>query len=154
MSFKLLEANCSICSKQMKEFKVIQPHKGTLLHWKSALNLMGLSENTTLLQGKVLLDPEEFNRCHDPLLVVTMQAQQSRLCVLFGEHEKGADLSITSSYDWPNLAQAISISRQHCSVEECLRLKWPGKPRSRSSRKTRRSYIRPSSPGLKKAIQM
>ena len=100
MSLKLLEANCSIYSKQMKEFKVMPPYEYTLLYWQTVLNLMGLSENTTLLQGEALLDPEEFlNRRDNPVLVVTMQAQQSRLYVIFGEHGKGADLSITNGYD-------------------------------------------------------
>jgi tetratricopeptide (TPR) repeat protein len=105
MSLKLLEANCSIYSKQIKEFKVMPPYEYTLVFWQSALNLMGLSENTTLLQGKALLDPEEFlNRRDNPFLVVTIQTQQSRLYVIFGEHGKGADLSITNGYDWPKLA--------------------------------------------------
>jgi hypothetical protein len=66
---------------------------------------MGLSENTTLLQGKALLDPEEFlNRRDDPVLVVTMEAQQSRLYAIFGEHGKGADLSITNGYDFSKVA--------------------------------------------------
>jgi hypothetical protein len=94
MSLKLLEGNCSIYSKQMKEFKVMQPYELTLLYWQSALNLMGLSENTTLLK---------FNRHHDPLLVATMQAQQSRMYAIFGEHGKGADLSITNCYDFPKV---------------------------------------------------
>jgi tetratricopeptide (TPR) repeat protein len=100
MSLKVLEVNCSIYSKQIKELKVMLPYEYTLLIWQSALNFMGLSENTTLLQGKALLDPEEFLiRRHDPILVATMQAQQSRMHVIFGEHGKGADLSIANGYD-------------------------------------------------------
>jgi tetratricopeptide (TPR) repeat protein len=105
MSLNLLEANCSIYSKQMREFKILPASEFTLLFWQTILNLMGLSEKTTLLQGKALLDPEEFlNRREDPVLVVTMHALQARMYVIFGEHGKGADLSITNGYDWPKLS--------------------------------------------------
>jgi hypothetical protein len=84
----------------MKEFKQVPHFELTKIVWQSALNLMGLSENTTLLQGEALLDPKEFiNRRDNPVLVASMQAQQSRMYAIFGEHKKGADLSITNGYD-------------------------------------------------------
>ena len=99
-SLKSLEADCSIYSKQMKEFKQLLTFESTLPFWQSALNLMGLSENTTLLQGEAVLDPEEFlNRRDTPILVALMQGQQSRLYVIFGDHKKGANLSMTNCCD-------------------------------------------------------
>jgi hypothetical protein len=80
----------------MKEFKRVPAFEFTSIFWQSALNLMGLSENTTLLQVAAFLDPEELlNRGESPLF---FQAQQSRMNVIFGEHEKGADLSISNGY--------------------------------------------------------
>jgi hypothetical protein len=103
-SLELLEADCSIYSKQMKEFKKRVAFEGIQPFWQSAHNLMGVSENTTLLQGRALPDPEEFlNRRGDPILVAIMQAQQSRMCVIFGEHKKAADLSMTC-FEWPKVA--------------------------------------------------
>jgi hypothetical protein len=82
----------------MKEFKILAAFEHTLIFWQSALNLMGRSENTSLLQGEAVIDSEEFLNHNSPPLVILMQAQQSRMYAIFGEHKKGADLSITNGY--------------------------------------------------------
>jgi tetratricopeptide (TPR) repeat protein len=99
-SLKLLVADCSMYTKQMKELKRVPAFEFTITIWQSALNLMGLSARTTVLQGKAVLDSEEFlNRKSNPNLVANMQCQQARMFVIFGEHQKGADLSVANGYD-------------------------------------------------------
>jgi hypothetical protein len=89
----------------MKEFKIMKTFEITQIFWQSVLNLMGLSENTTRLQGEALLDPEAFlSLKSSPVTVAVMQAQQSRMYAIFGEHKKGADLSITNGYDLSKVA--------------------------------------------------
>jgi hypothetical protein len=117
LSLKLVEADCSIYSKQMKEFKLLPTLECNLIFWQSALNLMGFSENTTLLQGEAVIDSQEFlNRKSNPTLVAVLQAQQSHMHAIFGEHKKGADLSITINsssamvdYDPPLLHGSIIL---------------------------------------------
>jgi hypothetical protein len=99
-SLKYIAADCSIYSKQMKEFKQVPSFERTLILWQSALNLMGLSENTTILQGEALLVHEAFlNLKSCEQTVALKQVQQSRMYAIYGEHKKGADLSITNGYD-------------------------------------------------------
>jgi hypothetical protein len=56
-------------------------------------------------QGEALLDLEEFfHRGDSQILVASIQAQQSHMYAIFGEHKKGADLSISNGYDMATLS--------------------------------------------------
>jgi hypothetical protein len=104
-SLKLIATDCSIYCKQMEEFELVQAFEFTLPFWQSALNLMGLSKNTTILQGDAVHDPEEFLlRERNPQLVALMQFQQSRMYAIFDKHKEGADLSIANGYDLSTVA--------------------------------------------------
>jgi hypothetical protein len=96
----------------MKELKLEQTFAQTQIFWQSALNLMGLSENTTLMQGEGLLDPDKFlDRKTNSRFVLYIQSQQTRMYAIFGEHRKGADLSMTIFYDLPKVAPGIQIAQ-------------------------------------------
>jgi hypothetical protein len=78
--------------------KELQPNTSDLLsiYWQTILNLAGRSAHTSLLRGDVLVDSQKIQSAddHGPMLLACYKALQSRLYVIFGEHEKGASLAL------------------------------------------------------------
>lgn len=98
----------------MKELKRQQAFDCTIMIWQPALNLMGLSENTSLIQGDALPNLEEFletHKNHAPMLAV-IRTMQARLFLIFGEHEMGAKLFIAHGFDWPAVAPAHPMTME------------------------------------------
>ncbi|CAB9522923.1 Transcriptional regulator [Seminavis robusta] len=90
-------------TKQMRELKRIQALDLTLPLWQAIRNLMGLSEDPTVLQGDVIANFEEFASTHQqniPWVLITMDIQV-KLCTVFCEYEKAADRFIEQGFDWP-----------------------------------------------------
>lgn len=102
----MTEADCAIYTKQMKELKRLQAYDYTCVIWQLSLNLMGKSENPTLLQGKAIENEEEFlkARLDNAPMAAIFRTQKLRLYAVFGEHEKGADLFSQHGFDWPAAA--------------------------------------------------
>jgi histidine kinase len=96
-SLKLLEADCGIYYKQMKEHQTEHTADVTSLFWQIILNLTGRSAHSSVLRGDVMVDSQKIYDVDDdqgPILLAVYKALQSRLCVIFGEHEKGAALAL------------------------------------------------------------
>jgi len=93
---ELLEGECSTYSKQMKEFQRGKILAFTQVLWQTIHNLMGKSPNTTLLQGGVINNIDEFCTNHKDDLVVLSYVKvcQSYLCAVFREDVLGADIAI------------------------------------------------------------
>ena len=105
-SLKLRAEDCAVYSEQMRELKRQQAVDYTMVLWQPALNLMGFSENTTLLEGDAVEDEQEFlnARLDNKPMVAIFRTQKLRLYAMFGEHSQGADLFIAHGYDWPEAA--------------------------------------------------
>ena len=93
-------------SAQMKELKRQLAYDYTMVLWQQALNLLGFSENTTLLQGDAVENEEEFLNArldNKPMLAI-IRTQKLRLYAVFGDHENGANLFIAHGYEWQQAA--------------------------------------------------
>jgi hypothetical protein len=85
----------------MKELQKENTADATSIFWQMILNLTGRSAHTSVLRGDVLVDSQKIHGvdAHGPLLLANYNAQQSRLYVIFGEHEKGASLALGVTRD-------------------------------------------------------
>ncbi len=80
----------------MKELQKENTADATSIFWQMILNLTGRSAHTSVLRGDVLVDSQKIQGvdAHGPVLLAFYKALQSRLYVIFGEHEKGASLAL------------------------------------------------------------
>jgi predicted ATPase len=97
-----LEADCRAYVKQMEDFKRYMASSMCRIVWQMILNLIGSSENTTVLTGEAM-DQEECleadTRSENHSWLAIFQATQNVVYARFGEHELGADLAISKSGD-------------------------------------------------------
>ena len=104
-SLELLRSDCDTYYKQMKDLRRTKIGTSALCFWQYALNMMidKSGNNTTLLQGEVIEDRGEFYKSMtlQPPILAIINTLETRLCVVFGEHEKGANMFRDHGYDWP-----------------------------------------------------
>jgi hypothetical protein len=119
-SLVALEADCRAYLKQMQELKRYKISSACRITWQMILNLIGHSEKRTVLTGKAM-DQEEYlevatwSENHHSLAMV--QAHQTQLYAIFGEHELGADLAISKGSD---LAKRITSCKYQASLANDL----------------------------------
>ena len=81
----------------MVGLKRLECNDWVILLWQSAQNLMGLSENTTIVSGKIMKEFEYRERQRgglNPVAMILLRYCKVTLCAYFGEYETGAQLSL------------------------------------------------------------
>jgi predicted ATPase len=112
-SLVALEADCRAYVKQMQDFKRYTISSMCQLTWQMILNLIGRSENTTVLTGEAMHQEEYLEaatQSENHHLLAVVQVHQIQLYAIFGEHELGADLAISKGGD---LAKRIPGCKYH-----------------------------------------
>jgi predicted ATPase len=106
-----LEADCRAYVKQMEDFNRYMAGSLCRIVWQVILNLIGCSENTTVLTGEAM-DQEECleaaTRSENHSWLAIFQATQNLLYARFGEHELGTALAISKGGD---LAKRMPCSK-------------------------------------------
>jgi hypothetical protein len=94
----------------MKELQKENAADLTSIYWQTILNLTGRSAHTSVLRGDVLVDSQKIHSvdAHGPLHLAMYNALQTRLYVIFGEHEKGASLALGVTRD--DLLSKVAIA--------------------------------------------
>jgi len=89
-----IEKDCSLYIPQMEELGR-KEHAGlTRLERQTALNLMGMSDNTVILTGDAMDERLFLDQGHSPEMQNAYEAYKSVLYSFFGEHKLGAELAI------------------------------------------------------------
>lgn len=90
----MLHQDFGICVNQMTAF-LQNDIRATVLKpiWQLCKNLLGLSDNTTMISGDVFDEFEEMEE-PNPLLAGTFPRTKSFACLFFAEYKTGADIVV------------------------------------------------------------
>ena len=137
----------------------------TLVYLQMCLNLVGLSDSPTMLQGDAIPDIDGFLERNPTDLTITM-TKGMRLCAIFCDYEKGSKLCMEHGYDWAKKFPGVSIFMEAmfcgglCSFAAAQELKQrKSRKHLRSCRRYRRfgdrvlatiaSWVRKGNPNVK-----
>ena len=104
-SLQQIDIDAACYYKQSKELKRESALACILVLWQTVRNLMGPTEDPTIIQGDVLIDFEQFSTSHQdnlPMIGIILNLQ-IRLLTVLCEYQKAADIFIQHGYDWPKL---------------------------------------------------
>jgi hypothetical protein len=113
-SLTVLEADCRMFVRQMREFKQDLLEKFSSCLWQMVLNLMGHSKNTTVLTGEAM---EEETEIETSLHQAMFQTYKLQLYVWFGDHEQGAELAISKGDSFMKASPGSSL----CYIDNFMR---------------------------------
>ena len=112
-SLELVDQDFEHFVPQIEMLQNLEQAAWVRIYWQAILNLMGKDDNTTLLSGSAMEESEfeqHLEAFQSKQQLVGLKTFQSYLCVIFGDHKRGAALALERGDTFLKDAPGLSVT--------------------------------------------